>query len=577
MVRKALALVMSATIVMSGCNSALTTVPAPTSPTITPTTSDKVIKHVVVIFDENISFDHYFGTYPNAANTDGVPFTAATGTTIPDNYISNPSLLTANPNLNTKNQVSSTTNGVTSIISSPANPFRLSADQAGTGDQDHAYTPEQMAFDDGKMDLFPLSVGTPDGQPLQTQTNAPSLANTQALTMAYYDGNTVTALWNYAQHYALNDHSFGSTFGASTQGAINLVSGQTNGVSFFSSGATGGVVADGQGGTTLTNDEDPTGDLCSSTSANLQMNATGGKNINIGDLLNAASTPITWGFFEGGFNLSITNTNGTTGCSRTTGAVNIPGNPLKADYIPHHEPFQYYASTANPQHLRPTSVAAIGTTDQANHQYDTADFTAALQAGNLPAVSFLKAPGYQDGHAGYSDPLDEQTWLVNTINAIEKSSFWPNTAIIIAYDDSDGWYDHVTDIVNGSATAQDAYNGVGSNLCSTATAAPSAALPGPNSNGKPVAGRCGHGPRLPLLVISPWARKNYVDSNLTDQASIIHFIEDTFLGGERIGNGSFDTGAGTINAMFDFSNGAAPPNPNVVTLDPTTGKVTSGN
>jgi phospholipase C len=587
MVRKALALVMSATIVMSGCNSALTAIPAPPAPAApTPTTASAAIKHVVVIFDENISFDHYFGTYPNAANTDGIPFTAATGTTIPDNYISNPSLLTANPNLSAANAIicpnpacpTSAASGT--ILSSPSNPFRLSAAQAGTGDQDHSYTPEQAAFDNGKMDLFPLSVGTPDSSydtasvKLAEATGAPAIANTNALTMAYYDGNTVTALWNYAQQYAMNDHSFGSTFGASTQGAINLASGQTNGVASFTTGAASGTVDDGQGGTTLTNDEDPTGDVCSSASASVQMNAAKGKNINIGDLLNTGvnNTPVTWGFFEGGFNLSITNPNGTTGCNRSTGAVNIPGHPLKADYIPHHQPFQYYVSTANPMHNRPSATAAIGTTDVANHQYDSRDFDAALAAGNLPAVSFLKAPGYQDGHAGYSDPLDEQTWLVSEINEIEKSSFWPNTAIIIAYDDSDGWYDHVSDLVNGSATAQDVLNGTG--VCISTTAA-AAALPGPNSNGKPVAGRCGHGPRMPFLVISPWAKKNFVDTTPTDQASITRFIEDIFLGGARIGNGSFDATAGSINNMFDFSNGATPPNPTVVQLDPTTGKVVS--
>ncbi len=71
-------------------------------------------------------------------------------------------------------------------------------------------------------------------------------------------------------------------------------------------------------------------------------------------------------------------------------------------------PFQHYGSTANPKHLPPSSAGAIGTTDTANHQYDLSDFWAALDAGNMPAVSFLKAPGYEDGHAGYSDPLDEQ-------------------------------------------------------------------------------------------------------------------------------------------------------------------------
>ena len=92
---------------------------------------------------------------------------------------------------------------------------------------------------------------------------------------------------------------------------------------------------------------------------------------------------------------------------------------------------------------RRRSVAEIGHTDQANHKYDLTDFDAALKADNLPAVSFLKAAEYQDGHAGYSDPIDEQHFLVNEINAIQKSPEWKDTAVVIAYDDSDGWYDHV--------------------------------------------------------------------------------------------------------------------------------------
>jgi phospholipase C len=561
MIRQVSALSLIALLVLTGCTGYTPAAPTVIPPTVlTPVTSSQVIKHVVVIFNENISFDHYFGTYPNAANlsTDAVKFTAATGTpTNIANYVTSPSLLTANPNLNIANGASAT------------NPFRLDTSQAGTNDQDHNYGPEQTAFDGGKMDLFPLSVGTSDGLTLATETGAPSIANTTGLTMGYYDGNTVTGLWNYAQHYAMNDHSFGSTFGASTQGALNLVSGQTNGVASYTTGAASGVVADGQGGYTLIGDEDPSNDVCSSASANVQME---GKNI--GDLLNTAG--VSWGFFEGGFNLSTTNSNGTTGCARTTASVNIPGHPLKADYIPHHQPFQYYASTANPTHIRPASVAVIGTdtgTSTANHQYDTSDFTAALAAGNLPAVSFIKAPGFQDGHAGYSDPLDEQTFVVNTINAIQQSSFWSSTAIIIAYDDSDGWYDHLTDLVNGSATAADSLNGTG--VCISAGAAASA-LAGPNSNGLPVQGRCGHGPRLPLLVISPWANKNSIDNTVTDQASVIRFIEDTFLSSQRIGTGSFDSSAGTLDNMFNFTNNVAP-NPNVVVLNPTTGAVTSGN
>ena len=545
---------------LTGCGA--TPLPAVNTPgAVTPVTSAQAIKHVVVIFNENISFDHYFGTYPNAANLPGEPvFTAAAGT--PSNianYLSTPALLTANPNLSIANGVGA------------SNPFRLSHAQAATADQGHSYTQEEKAFDGGRMDLFPASVGVADNAGVASATGAPAISATSGLTMGYYDGNTVTALWNYAQHYAMNDHSFGTTFGPSTPGALNLISGQTNGV-INPVNANGAIVADGQGGYTDIGDAQPGGDVCSTSGSTLSMS---GKNV--GDLLNAAG--VTWGFFEGGFDLTVTNSNGTTGCARSSPAAYIPNNPLKLDYIPHHQPFQYYASTANPNHTRPASVAVIGTAADtgagtANHQYDIHDFTDALAAGNLAAVSFLKAPGFQDGHAGYSDPLDEQTFIVNIVNALEKSSFWQSTAVIVAYDDSDGWYDHVANFVNGSASTADVLNGSG--VC-ISTAAAANALPGPNSNGQPVQGRCGYGPRMPLLVISPWANKNFVDNTVTDQSSILRFIEDTFLKGQRIGTGSFDAQAGSLNAMFNFSNGSVAPNANVVLLDPVTGKVTSGN
>ena len=201
------------------------------------------------------------------------------------------------------------------------------------------------------------------------------------------------------------------------------------------------------------------------------------------------------------------------------------------------------------------------------------DFTDALAAGNMPAVSFVKAPRYQDGHAGNSDPIDEGTFIANTVHAIEKSTFWASTAIIVDYDDSDGWYDHASKLVNGSATSADNLNGAG--VCISTTAA-AAALPGVTGTA-PAQGRCGYGPRLPLVVISPWAKKNVVDSTETDQASILKFVEDTFLGSQRVGGGSFDSIAGSLNNMFDFSNGAVAPNPNIVLLNPVTGAVTSGN
>jgi phospholipase C len=501
------------------------------------------IKHLVVIFQENVSFDHYFATYPNATNPAGEPrFVAAPGTPAVNGLTG--ALLTNNPNA---------TNPVNGA--GKTNPFRLDRSEAFTADQDHDYTPEQLAFDHGLMDAFPASVGTAGPPP----AGSPIVATT-GLTMGYYDGNTVTALWNYAQRYAMSDNSYDTNFGPSTPGAINLVSGQTNGVTTDVSPG-GSTIGDGNGGVTLISDADPVGDVCSTTSGELVR--FGGKNV--GDLLTAAG--VTWGFFEGGFDLTVINSNGTTGCKRST--TSTVTNTNKADYIPHHQPFQYYTSTANPTHARPKSAASIGQNgDGANHQYDTHDFFDAVNAGNFPAVSYLKAPGFQDGHAGYSDPLDEQTFIVNTINFLQKQRDWESTAVVIAYDDSDGWYDHVLgQIVNQSSTQADALSGTG--LCGTGAAA----LPGINPATQHAQGRCGYGPRLPLLVVSPWARRNFVDHTMTDQSSILRFVEDNWLGSQRIGAGSFDTIANPINNMFNFEH---PENFGRFTLDPSSGTVEGG-
>jgi phospholipase C len=189
--------------------------------------------------------------------------------------------------------------------------------------------------------------------------------------------------------------------------------------------------------------------------------------------------------------------------------------------------------------------------DAANHQYDMSDFYAAVSAGNFPAVSYLKAPGFQDGHPGYSDPLDEQQFVVHVINFLQQQPTWQSTAVVIAWDDSDGWYDHqMPPLVNQSATAADAITGTGT--CGNGNAA----LPGVASGVAHAQGRCGYGPRLPLLVISPWAKQNFVDHTVTDQSSILRFVEDNWLDGQRIGQGSFDAIAGPLDNMFNFE--AAP-------------------
>ncbi|MDE1941946.1 MAG: alkaline phosphatase family protein [Betaproteobacteria bacterium] len=498
------------------------------------------IKHLVVIYNENVSFDHYFGTYPNATNPAGSPsFTATSGTPAVNGLTT--ALLTSNPT------AKNSKNGTGAV-----NPFRLDRSQAATADQGHAYTAEQQAYDNGLVDLFPYYTGK--GTSSSTGTFA-----TTGQVMGYYDGNTVTALWNYAQHFAMNDNAFTDTYGPSTPGALEAISGQTNGVQLvattkqpFTLAAYSYYINDGQGGYTLINDVDPGYDVCSSTTDQIMMT---GKNI--GDLLNAAN--VTWGGFMGGFNLGVTNANSTTGCKRSTNSPVV--NSTVTDYIPHHNWFQYYKSTANPTHARPSSLQAVGytyqadgrTLDPANHQYDLQDFYDSVKSGNYPAVSFLKAPAYQDAHAGYSDPLDEQAFVTQVVNFLQQQPDWKNTLVVVTYDDSDGWYDHVYVSPTSPSFDSQADQLNGSGVCGSGT-------PLAGVNGKPVNGRCGPGTRIPFLVISPLAKANYVDHTQISQASIVRFIEDNWLGGQRLGGGSFDANAGSITGMLNLSgSGNTPP------------------
>ena len=477
------------------------------------------IKHIVVIYDENVSFDHYFGTYPKAANTDGTPFTASKSTPKKITTEANAGLLTSNPNLYT--------------------PKRLSSSELLTCDQNHNYTPEQKAYDGGKADLFV--------QNTSKDTCSGGLYGAPGLAMDYYDGNTVTALWNYAQNYSLSDNSFDATYGPSTPGALNLISGQTYGVTSMTgtSSTTNPTPTptpdsytvqspNAAGVGTVNSDPDPAYDDCADTDHTTGSALASMSGKNIGDLLNEKD--VTWGWFQGGFTPSKAYTGtGYAACAGNTN-TNVGGTAVEG-YSAHHDPFQYFKSTSNPHHTAPASLAEVGHNGQANHQYDMSYFDQAVAADDLPAVSFLKAAEYQDGHAGYSDPIDEQNFLIKTINELQKSPEWSSTAVVISYDDSDGWYDHVYHApTNGSDDkAED----------QAACQATTTVLDSDED-------RCGPGPRLPMLVISPYAKTNYIDDRFTTQTSVLKFIESNWRTG-RIGGTSFDATAESLFQDFDFT------------------------
>ncbi|HUA34108.1 MAG TPA: alkaline phosphatase family protein [Candidatus Binataceae bacterium] len=462
----------------------------PLVPTQTP------IKYLVVIDDENVAFDHYFATYPIAANLPGEPKFKALPNTPPVNGIAG---VIATQNLNL------------------ANPFRLDRSQNFTCDNTNFYMNEQQAYNGGLMDMFVQFTS-----PINPM-GCPPIDN---LPMGYYDGNTVTAIWNYVQYYAMSDNSFGTNFGVTVVGHLNAVSGETHGAT--PADVAGKVI----NGTVIKNVEAGFDNCASGTLVQMASQ-------NIGDLLTARK--VTWGWFYGDF-----------------GNVDGVCNPA---YNSHYMPFQYYASTSNPNHLPPSSPFLIGTNaDQANHQYDLSNFWQGVAVGNIPQVSFLKAMSDSTGHPLTSSPLAEQTFLVNTINALQRTLPWrlKQMAIVITYDDSDGWYDHVMPpIVNQSSDpSQDRLLGV-TGLCGNAA-------PGAYQD------RCGYGPRLPLIVISPWSKSNYVDHTVTDQTSVLRFIEDNWNLGRLNDPQSFDKKANSMNSMFNF--GGFPLAP-TLQLNPSTGQI----
>jgi phospholipase C len=473
-------------------------------------TTTTPIKHLIVIYQENVAFDTYFATYPIAQNLPGEPHFSASPDTPSINGLT-VSLLNNNTNL--------------------VDPFRFDREDAkivAVCGNAHTYTHIQKTYNSGLLDKFVGDV-----------YNTTSKNCSQNQPMGFFDGNTVTALWNYAQHFAMSDNFHSTIFGPSLPGHIHLISGQTH-------GAIPENIPDMVSNGTLIGDIDSTFDDCSEGQT---ISFTGE---NIGNLLN--ENGVTWGWFQGGFKptsriaVESDNSNSQTVATNTAAVgravcesahLNIAGENI-TDYVVHHEPFQYYESTSNPHHLPPTSVEMIGRTDQANHQYDLSDFWNAAENGSLPAVSFLKASHYQDGHPGNSDPLDEQTFIVNTMNRLQELPEWNETAIIITYDDSGGWYDHVMPpiISQSNDPIYDALLGP-DGLCGRA---PSDAYQD----------RCGYGGRLPMIAVSPWAKINYVDHQLTDQTSILRFIEDNWELG-RIGDQSFDERAGSILGMFNFT------------------------
>ncbi len=476
------------------------------------------VRYVFVIYQENRSFDSYFGTFPGAEGIFSHPASETPGF--------------YQPLLNT--------DGTTGTV----HPFRIGPGQyaADTDDVDHSH-PAIVAKEDIQHGLPQMDRFAMVEERRVSPIGHPSLAARQfgELTMAYEDCDTIPLLWRYASRFALYDHIFQLVTGPSTLGNLAIIGAQTGVTQWVlhPDEAYKGNGAHGPG-EPVVNDNDPFwgsqkdpapaaqkmpvnphdfhfgreyGTAYNQTWATLPVSTLGGDAKRVTDkdsdsagdlsdirkdiqfLTQQQQARVPFGWYQEGYSDKP---------RAATGADPTDAGGLHASYVTHHNGPQYFGYVANNKELR-QELHGLG------------DFYTAIATHSLPprGIFFVKG-GYRnqmhlsaadpdsrvqqyfrgdDDHPGYSDAQISEALVARTINAIARSPYWNQSAIIVTWDDSEGDYDHVRPPV-------DVYGPDGSVLSD--------------------------GPRVPLLLISPYAKTHAIVSSAGNQASVVKFADLLF-------------------------------------------------
>jgi phospholipase C len=462
----------------------------------------KHVKYVFILFQENRSFDSYYGTFPGANGLFSQPAAQTAGFTQP---------------------LQNADGSMTTVTPFRVDPVWYSAD---LDDVNHAHIAMDKKMDvvnkTAKMDHFAL---------VEEQLyfkKSPQLGKEMGeLDMAYEDCNTIPFLWNYASRFVLFDNVFQHTIGPSTPNAIAMIAGETGETQWVKHPDEATKTGNGTG-EPMVNDDDPLWgsgvaqdksgqpvnpndakkgykEALNQTYASLPLTMTRGdaktvtaqdtdatddladvkKDIPAIAATRAAQLP--WGWYEEGYDAEPNQT------------------ALHDSYIGHHNGPQYFGYVAN-------------NPDMTAHLHGLGDFFADIAAEKLPDAGGVyyvrggfkdisgltpadKDPAVQkhfqgdDDHPGYSDSALSEALVARTVNAIAHSKYWANSAIIITYDESEGDYDHV---------------------------APHFVEFDPQ--GEPLS----RGPRIPFIIISPYARAHVVSHEEGDHASVIKFLDILF-------------------------------------------------
>ena len=362
------------------------------------------INHVIVVYQENWSFDSLYGKFPGANG-----LASAAGKIAQVDAKGTPITVTPQPWDTNAKPAGFDARFPANLPVAPFDLTQYTKATDKTGDIVHRFYTEQEQIDGGKMDKFMAWSDNP------------------GLVLSYFDATNMPE-GRIAQQYVLADNFFHAAFGGSFLNHQFLICAcaptYKNAPAAIVSklDATGHPAADAQPGKSSSGDGAITPDgfavntiqtvntphaASITDTALLLPNQTAPT---IGDRMDAAK--VSWAWYSGGWN----------------DAVAGKPDPL---FQFHHQPFAYYANYAD------------GTPGKALHLKDEKDFFSALQNGSLPAVSFVKPLGPDNEHPGYADLARGQQHVADIVSAVQNSPFWKDTAIVITYDEHGGRWDHV--------------------------------------------------------------------------------------------------------------------------------------
>ncbi len=443
------------------------------------------IQTVVVIYAENHSFDNMYGMFPGA---NGIANAPASATQQRDHDGS------VMPNLPPVFKADKPDPDYPAVL--PNGPFRI--DAAPVNKRIDQLTP-------GPIHLYYQSIEQIDGG---RNDKFAALTNVGGWVMGYYDGSSQLT-WQWAKKYTLADNFFMGAFGGSFLNHQWLICACTpvwneapdrlraqvdaNGhlkrkpdspASAMNGPAKlydGQVTPDGYAVNTSQPPYQPSGVPPPSADrldyADLAKDAMPPQTQKtVGDTLSAKG--ITWAWYGGAFNQALADGRRVASEKRTVIYTRANNSP---NFQPHHQPFNYYARFAP------------GTPDRAEHLKDGDDFVHAIDGGTLPQVSFYKPPGRLTQHPSYTDIKSGDIHIDELLTKLEKSPQWPHMLVIVTYDENGGYWDHVSP---------------------------------PSGDGW--GDRWGPATRVPAIIVSPYAKRGFVDHTSYDTTSIIKFITRRF-------------------------------------------------